>query len=62
MKTLVEKQIINEEQLRILKNCILSQRLTAMDLKVIVNAMDDVIADTYLEDEEFNTMEDEEDE
>lgn len=52
MKTLVEKQLINEEQLRILKNCILSQRLTAMDLKVVVLAMDDpfIAKDEVLED------------
>ena len=52
MKTLVEKQWINEEQLRILKNCILSQRLTAMDLKVVVLAMDDpfIAKDEVLED------------
>lgn len=52
MKTEMEVIIIKEEQLRILKNCIRSGRLTAIDLRVIVNAMDDVIDDTYLEDEE----------
>lgn len=52
MKTEMEIIIIKEEQLRILKNCILSQRLTAMDLKVIVQAMDDpfIAKDEVLED------------
>lgn len=52
MKLDLELRAIKEEQLRILKNCILSQRLTANDLKVVVMAMDDpfIAKDEVLED------------
>ena len=41
MKLELELRAVKEEQLRILKRLIKSGRLTAMDLSVVVDAMED---------------------